>query len=154
MTSDIDINFHVSTCTCGSTLWIFLNSYVEHYYNIVAMATVPLHIRSTLKYLAITLIRSVNNAAKLLWKFLLLTRCGTYFLSYTYTNCNTIEHFITVQATIKLSACAIKIVTFEWCTEQHVVLSHCACTDITSLHLLKFSKPKEKWRKTEQKHCL
>ena len=29
----------------------------------VAMATLPLHVRSTLKYLAITLIRTVNNEA-------------------------------------------------------------------------------------------
>ena len=52
----------------------------------VVMATLPLLVRSTLKYLAITLITAVNNEAKLVWKFLILTRYKTYFLSYTYSN--------------------------------------------------------------------
>ena len=50
----------------------------------VAMATLLLQVRSTLKYLAVTLIRTVNSEAKLVWKFLILTRARLTF-SLTYS---------------------------------------------------------------------
>ena len=53
----------------------------------VDWAVTPQHKQNkTLKYLAITLIRPVKYEVKLVWEFLILTQCNTYFLSYTYTN--------------------------------------------------------------------
>ena len=110
MTSDIDKTLHVCTYTCAFHIVDIPKELCIITTYMVAMATLPLHVRSTLKYLAITSIRTVNSDAKLVWKCLILTRCKTYFLSYTVIHipiCNTVEHFITIPTTIKLSACAI-----------------------------------------------
>ena len=79
----------------------------------VAMATLSPHVRSTLKYLAITLKRTVNSEAKLVWKFLILTRCKTYFLYYIYTNLqhNRTLYHSSIENQVKRMC--HKIVTFE-----------------------------------------
>ena len=99
----------------------------------VAIAMLPIHVRNTLKYLGITSIRTVSNDAKPVRKVLILMWCKTYFLPYTYTN---LWH--------KLKHMSHKIMMFEWCIEQRVVVSHFACTGITRA-FPKFSKPKIKW---------
>ena len=62
MTSDIDITLHVCTCTCVFHIVDISKQLCRtlHIYG-------SLHVRSTLKYLAVTLIRTVNNEAKFLW---------------------------------------------------------------------------------------
>ena len=62
MTSDIDITLPVYTYTCVFQIMDIhkpLNITTE----MVAMATLPLHVRSTSKFIAITLARNAENEA-------------------------------------------------------------------------------------------
>ena len=84
MASDIDITLHVCTYTCfphcGYSGAIIPN--ITTY--MVAMTTLPPHVRSTSKCLAITLLRTADNEAKLAWKVLIfMTRKIFALLKYT-----------------------------------------------------------------------
>ena len=94
----------------------------------VAMATLPLNVRSTSKFLIITLIRTVNSEAKLVLKFLILTRCKTDNRTLYHNQVKRMCHKIVTLNDVGSSA------TYSY-----------------AVHALKSSKPKEKWRKTEQK---
>ena len=85
MTSDIDITLHVCTYTCVFRL-IDIHKIKTVIPNItaytVAMATLPLHVQSTSKFLAITLIRTADNETKFVWK-VLISRCVKHTFSLT-----------------------------------------------------------------------
>ena len=139
---------HMCVPHCGYFLTIMSN--ITTY--MVGMATLPLYVRSTLKYLAITLTRTLNNEAKFVRKFLILTRCKTYFLSYTYTNLKHIRTFYHSSSDNHVKRMCNKIVN-DVRSSASRTLTLCMDRNHTCA-FPKFSKPKEKWRKTEQKLCL
>ena len=69
-------------------------------------------------------------------------RCKTYFLPYKFTNlCH--NRTVRLSSTDKqVKHTHNKIVTFEWRTEQRVVVLHYACTGITPVQYEKIFNPK------------